>query len=47
MLTTLQIAPLTGSNGVGTLAYELAYANANGMSGIRLVPGTEPFSPLL
>ena len=47
VLSTVQIAPLAGSNGVGTLAHQLAYANANGMPGVRLVPGTQPFSPLL
>ncbi len=47
VLSTVQVAPLAGSSGVGDLARALAYANANGMSGVRLVPGTEPFSPLL
>jgi hypothetical protein len=48
VLSTLAIAPLAGSNGVGDLAHELAYAQANGgIAGLRLVPGTEPFSPLL
>jgi hypothetical protein len=47
-LSTLALAPLPGSNGVGDLAHELAYAQANGpIAGLRLVPGTEPFSPLL
>ncbi len=47
-LSTLAIAPLAGSNGVSDLANELAYAQANGgLSGLALVPGTEPFSPLL
>jgi hypothetical protein len=47
-LSTLAIAPLAGSNGVGDLAHELAYAPAHGgISGLRLVPGTEPFSPIL
>jgi len=47
-LSTLAIAPLAGSNGVGDLAHELAYAQQNGgISGLALVPGTEPFSPLL
>jgi hypothetical protein len=33
---------------VGDLAHELAYAQANGgIAGLRLVPGTEPFSPIL
>ena len=47
-LSTLALAPLAGSNGVGDIAHELAYAQANGgITGLRLVPGTEPFSPLL
>jgi len=47
-LSTLALAPLAGSNGVGDLAHELAYAQAtSGIAGLRLVHGTEPFSPLL
>ena len=47
-LSTLAIAPLAGSNGVGDLSHELAYAQANGgIAGLALVPGTEPFSPIL
>jgi hypothetical protein len=47
-LSTLAIAPLAGSNGVGDLSHELAYAQANGgIAGLALVPGTEPFSPVL
>ncbi|GAB3029401.1 hypothetical protein GCM10011376_14500 [Nocardioides flavus (ex Wang et al. 2016)] len=47
-LSTLALAPLAGSNGVGDLPRELAYAQAtSGIAGLRLVPGTEPFSPLL
>ena len=47
-LSTLALAPLAGSNGVGDLAHELAYAQAgSGIGGLRLVPGTEPFAPLL
>jgi hypothetical protein len=47
VLSTVQIAPLAASNGVGTLANEIAYmqANASGFSGVSLVPGTEPFNP--
>jgi len=45
-LSTLAIAPLAGSNGVGDLAHELAYAQQHGgISGLSLVPGTEPFTP--
>lgn len=48
VLSTLQLAPLVGSNGVGDLAKELAYANQHSaLSGLQLVPGTEPFSPIL
>ena len=47
-LSTLAIAPLPASNGVGDLSHELSFAQANsGLAGLRLVPGTEPFSPLL
>jgi hypothetical protein len=48
VLSTLALAPLAGSNGVGDLNHELTYAQQNGgMAGLALVPGTEPFSPLL
>jgi hypothetical protein len=47
-LSTLQIAPLAGTNGVGDMAKELAYARANGGFGtLQLVPGTEAFKPNL
>lgn len=45
VLSTVQLAPLAGSNGVGDLPKELAYAKANGFSGVDLVPGTEPWNP--
>ena len=45
-LSTVQIAPLAGSNGVGDLAKELAYAQSNGMAGLTLANGTEPFAPM-
>jgi hypothetical protein len=46
VLSTVQLAPLAGSNGVGDLPSEIAYmhSNAAGFSGVNLVPGTEPFS---
>jgi hypothetical protein len=48
VLSTLAVAPLAGSNGVGDLSKELAYArSSSGISGLALVPGTEPFSPVL
>ena len=47
-LSTLQIAPLVGANGVGDLNLELQYAQADsGIAGLSLVPGTEPFAPIL
>jgi len=46
VLSTLQIAPLVGTNGVGDLAKELAYLRTEGgFPGITLVSGTEPFKP--
>jgi hypothetical protein len=46
ILSTVQLAPLAGSNGVGDLSKELAYmhANAPAFAGVNLVPGTEPFN---
>ena len=47
MLSTLQIAPKVGANGVGDLSRELAYANAHGAA-VQLANGTEAFTgPLL
>jgi len=44
-LSTVAIAPLAGSNGLGDLQKELAYAQAHsGIAGLHLVKGTEPFS---
>jgi hypothetical protein len=45
VLSTLQIAPLAGTNGVGDFGKELAYARAHGFPGLQLVSGTEPFRP--
>ena len=43
-LSTLQIAPLPASNGVGDLTKELAYARSHSsFTDLRLVPGTEAF----
>ncbi len=48
VLSTLAIAPLPASNGVGDLERELGYAQgSSGLSGLALVPGTEPFAPVL
>jgi hypothetical protein len=45
-LSTVALAPLAGSNGVGDLSRELAYARANSsFGGVQVVNGTEPFNP--
>jgi hypothetical protein len=45
VLSTLALAPLAGSNGVGDLAHELDYLNAHGGLGtVTLAEGTEAFS---
>lgn len=47
-LSTLGLAPLPLSNNIGDLAKELAFAQQHsGISGLTLVNGTEPFSPIL
>jgi hypothetical protein len=44
VLSTLQVLPTPGSNGVGDLARELAYLRSNSsFSGVNLVNGTKPF----
>jgi hypothetical protein len=48
ILSTLQLAPLAGTNGVGDIGRELAYMRANSsLSGVQLVPGTQPFKASL
>jgi hypothetical protein len=44
VLSTVQLAPIAASNGVGTLAKELAYANAATGLGFQVATGTTPFS---
>jgi hypothetical protein len=44
VLSTVAIAPLAGSNGVGDLSREIAYAQTHGFAGLSLVNGTEPFT---
>jgi hypothetical protein len=47
VVSTIALAPVPGENGIGDLAKELAFAQAHsGISGLRLVKGTEPFSGL-
>ena len=44
VLSTLMLAPLPATNGVGDLARELDYMRAHsGFAGVNLVPGTKPF----
>ncbi|MGH3773383.1 MAG: serine protease [Pseudonocardiaceae bacterium] len=44
VLTSLAVAPLAGSNGVGDLSRELNYLNAyGGLGTVSLALGTEPF----
>ncbi|MFN2612282.1 MAG: serine protease [Solirubrobacterales bacterium] len=43
VLSTLQVLPMAGSNGVGDLSREIAYMNRS-LPGVSLVPGTEPFN---
>jgi hypothetical protein len=45
VLSTVQLAPVAASNGVGNLALELAYLHSHiSPADINLVPGTEPFN---
>jgi hypothetical protein len=44
VLSTVEFAPLPAANGVGTLAKELAYANAATGLGLKVAAGTTPFS---
>lgn len=46
VLSTVQVLPLAGSNGVGDLPRELAYLKANsGLPAVTLAEGTEAFTP--
>lgn len=45
ILSTLAIAPLAGSNGVGDVNHEINYMHAHSTFGaVQLAPGTEPFN---
>jgi len=44
VLSTVAIAPLAGSNGVGDVAKEVAYMQSHGGPGASIVNGTEPFT---
>jgi hypothetical protein len=46
VLSTVAIAPLAASNGVGDVSRELAYMQAHSsFGGVHLALGTEPFNP--
>jgi hypothetical protein len=48
ILSTLQVLPVPGSNGVGDLGRELGYLHANSsFTNVQLEPGTQPFNPNL
>jgi hypothetical protein len=48
VLSTVQIAPTAGSNGVGDVSREVAYMHAHGGPNANIANGTEPFQgPLL
>jgi hypothetical protein len=44
VLSTVELAPVPASNGVGTLAKELAYANSATSLGLQVATGTTRFS---
>jgi hypothetical protein len=45
VLSTVQLAPLAGSNGVGDLAREITYMHANSaFGGVNVAPGTQAFN---
>ena len=47
-LSTVQLAPMPGANGLGDLAHELRFAQAfSGIGGLHLVRGTKKFSSVL
>lgn len=46
-LSTLQLAPYAGGNGVSDLARQIAYARTHGVPGLQLVKGTERFRGVL
>ncbi len=46
VLSTLALAPVAGSNGVGDIAHELAYLQTHTpFTSVQLAAGTEPFTP--
>jgi hypothetical protein len=48
VLSTLQLAPVAGGNGVGDISREIAYMKSHGGPDLTLANGTEPFTgPLI
>lgn len=48
VLSTLNVLPLVGTNGVGDLSHELSYMHSHGGPNVTLALGTDPFrGPLL
>jgi hypothetical protein len=48
VLSTLQVAPIPGGNGVGDISREIAYMESHGGPDLTLANGTEPFTgPLI
>src|SRR6266508_5826526 len=45
VLSTVQIAPLAGSNGVGDVSREFNYMSSHSSLGAQLANGTQPFNP--
>jgi hypothetical protein len=45
VLSTVQIAPVAGSNGVGDVSREISYMNSHSSLGVQLANGTQPFNP--
>jgi hypothetical protein len=45
VLSTVALAPLAASNGVGDLSRELDYARGHGLGDLQVANGTEPFTP--
>jgi hypothetical protein len=47
ILSTIELAPMPGSNGVGDIAHELSYLASHTSFSVTLANGTQPFSPPL
>ena len=47
VLSTVNIAPAAGTNGVGGLALQVTFARRHGFSTLQLVPGRKPFTTSL